>query len=231
MRLAIQISGEFRKLYACLPTLETFVKKTFPPDTEIDYFVHTWRTDISENSIDMEVSSHGMGLSVFEPRSYVLDSYENLAFLHSRPKCHRFFYSIHKVNEIRRELDRLTDTTYDLVMRYRTDCIFGESLYACIEPYLKEKKSFLCIPKSKRMPMCDGPIQENDDSSICDWFAIGTPDTMDVYCSTFLTFQSTDIEFMAESMLSFQLRRAGITEETVLKRPEFDFYLLRTAVK
>jgi hypothetical protein len=148
MRLAIQISGEFRKLYASLPTLQTYVHKSFPPNTEIDYFIHTWRTDISQNSIEMDVSSHGMGLAAFQPRSYLLDSLENVQFLHGKPKSHTMFYSIYKANEIRREYDRLTDTTYDLIMRYRTDCIFNESVYTCIEPFLKEKKSFLCIPKS-----------------------------------------------------------------------------------
>jgi hypothetical protein len=74
-------------------------------------------------------------------------------------------------------------------------------------------------------------MQETDGSSICDWFAIGTSDAMDAYCSTYLTFQSMDLNILPETMLAFHLKLAGITLDTVLKRPSLDFYLLRTAVK
>ncbi len=235
MRLAIQISGEFRMLHMCLPHLEESVLKTFP-GTQIDFFVHTWRRE--EDSLGtfefegrgawhttMPVYGHGTGLAFFKPRSYFLENYDDRNDLKALPRAYSMFYSIKRANDARKDYERLTETTYDLVMRYRTDCILHENLFEIIQPFLLERKSFLCIPTTKRGNNCDGPV-ENDTEGICDWFAIGTPDTMDVYCGVYDTFLPIRLAIVPECMLAMQLKTRGISRETVLKRPLFDFYLV-----
>lgn len=215
MRLAIQISGEFRQLQACFETLRTHVFSGFP-NAEIDFFLHTWRKEGEEG--------HGPGLASFQPRSYFLESYEDRHDLHVLPRAYSMFYSIKRANDARKEYEALMELKYDLVMRYRTDCIFHENVYKLIEDYWKEKKPFLCIPKAKQIQACDGPV-ESDMEGLCDWFAIGTPELMDVYCGTYDSFREEGLPIVPETMLSFQLQIYGITPHTFLKRPVFDFSL------
>lgn len=237
MRLAIQISGEFRNLDKGIECLTKNVYMAFP-SWEIDIFLHTWRRedDISgtwpfEGRGDwhttVKVASHGSGLAQLKPRSYYLENYDDRTDLKALPRAYSMFYSIQRANEERKEYEKLTETYYDLVMRYRTDCYLDGNLYELIKPYLTQPRtSFVCIPKTVRGNLCDGPVNEEGDT-VCDWFAIGTPDAMDIYCLTYDTFRKIGLPIMPESMLCVQLQSKGIDEETILKRPPFDFYLLK----
>lgn len=235
MRLAIQISGEFRMLNFCLPHLQKYVFDACP-GWEIDFFIHTWRKEEDgagelpfEGRTDwhktLQVFSHGKGLTVFKPRSYFLENYDDRTDLHSLPRAYSMYYSIKRANDARLDYERITETKYDLVMRYRTDCIVNESLHDMLQEYLKEKKPFLCIPKSKRVKGCDGPV-DSDEYGICDWIAIGTPELMNVYCNTYTTFRETGFAIVPESMLSMQLRSQNVWHQTTLKRPLYDFFLI-----
>jgi hypothetical protein len=214
MRLAIQISGELRQVEASLETLKTYVLSTFPM-TEIDFFLHTW-------------SKEGdTGLTLFQPRSSLVEVYEECAELQTLPRAYSMFYSIQKANDLRKAYEETTGKRYDLIMRYRTDCIFKESVFDLIKEFLNDTKLFLCIPKAKQTVSYDGPV-ESDIEGLCDWFAIGTPELMDVYCNTYKTFHEEGLPIVPETMLSFQLQMYGIPHQGFLKRPEFDFFLLRS---
>lgn len=235
MRLAIQISGDFRMLHLCLPLLQRNVINTFP-GWEIDFFIHTWRRE--EEGLGtwefqgrgpwhktMYVYGHGTGLAIFNPRAYFLETYEDRHDLKALPRAYSMYYSIKRANDARHDYEKLLEVKYDLVMRYRTDCMLNENLFELIKPYLLEKTSFLCIPKAKQSKSCDGPV-DSDDHGICDWFAIGTPDAMDVYCSTYDTFISEGLPIVPESMLALQLKSRGIGNSTILKRPLYDMFLV-----
>jgi hypothetical protein len=227
MRLAIQISGEFRTLDKAIECLKKNVYDTFPT-TEIDIFLHTWRRDEDESKdsdTTVQISSHGSGLALLKPRSYFLENYEDRHDLHALPRAYSMFYSIQRANDARKEYERLTETYYDFIMRYRTDCYLDGNLFELIQPYLQPRKSFLCIPKTARGNECDGPVKEEE--TLCDWFAIGTPDAMDIYCTTYNTFHTVGLPILPESLVCLQLQSKGITEKTILKRPSFDFYLLK----
>jgi hypothetical protein len=235
MRIAIQISGEFRALTHCVNSLNQFLFATFP-NAEFDIFLHTWRRDTPgmgtwqfEGRGDWHkqvlVYDHGTGLALFNPRSYFLENYDDRHDLKALPRAYSMFYSIKRANDARKDYERLMEKTYDIVIRYRTDCMLHENLYELVRPFLEERKSFLCIPKTTRGNNCDGPVG-NDAEGICDWFAIGTPDAMDVYCGTYDTFIQIGLPILPESMLTMQLQVKGITSQTILKRPAFDFYLV-----
>ena len=49
---------------------------------------------------------------------------------------------------------------------------------------------------------------------------------MDVYCGVYDTFSPIGLAIVPESMLAMQLKTKGISQETILKRPSFDFYLV-----
>ena len=225
MRLAIQISGEFRVLHLSLPKLEQHVLKAFP-NTEIDIFFHTWwcEEDYTNKSIK-PVYGHGTGINRLQPRSYKLEKFADRTDLQQLPRAYSMFYSIQQANQVRKDYENLFNVQYDLVMRYRTDCILNGSIFELIQPFLQEKKSFLCIPKPIRPAQPDGPV-ENDSQGLCEWMAIGTPDAMDIYCSTFGTWASEGLPLVSETMLALHLQLHGITKQTILKRPDFDMYLV-----
>lgn len=221
MRLAVQLSGEFRALQSCYSNFEQHILNGFP-GAQLDVFIHTWWKD--EN--DEFVSGHGKGLALFKPRSYFLDKYEHRTDLHALPRAYSMFFSIQRANDARKEYEKIMEAPYDLVMRYRTDCYFDESIAQAIRPYVLDRKSFLCIPKPKQV-VADGPVEQNEEESICDWFAIGTPDAMDVYCDTYNTWKDIGLPIVPESMLAMQLKARGITNQTILKRPEVSMKLVR----
>ncbi len=209
MKIAIQISGEFRTLKKSLESFQKAIYSVFPAG-HVDVFIHTWRSEGDEG--------HGAGLAAFKPRSYFLENYADRHDLQQLPRAYSMFYSIKRANDARKDYEKLLEVKYDLVMRYRTDCYLNEPILLCIQEFLKTRKSFLCIPKAKSVPSCDGPAEEG----VCDWFAIGTPDTMDVYCNTYTTFLPLELPLMPESMLSMQLKMHRLQ----LVRPEYDFFLL-----
>ena len=227
MKIAIQISGEFRMLHLCLPALFRVIK-----DQNVDFFVHAWHKEEEGAGTypfegrgiwhkTMYVYGHEQGIKVFQPRSYLIEKYEEKEELKKFPRSMSMYYSIYMANEIRKKYENDMNIKYDVVMRYRTDCILETPIFN----ELPLEKPYLVIPVSSRVVTVDGPCE---DSSICDWIAWGTPDTMDVYCATFLMWleQPSNMIPIPESMLYLQLKRAGLTHPTFLKRPEVDFYLV-----
>jgi hypothetical protein len=217
MRIAIQVSGELRTVRQWMERLP----KVLQMDT-VDIHVHTWRREETSDAI----ASHGVGLHVLQPRSYIVEPYEDRVDLHALPRGYTMWYSVGRANTTRKNYERLTETNYDLVIRWRTDCFVEESLVQILEALSALKTSFLWIPTAKRGTHADGPIQEEDDDSLCDWFAVGTPDAMDVYCGTYETWRPTELPLVAESMVALQLKSRGITRQTILHRDPLDLYLV-----
>ncbi len=242
MKIAIQISGDFRMLDLCWPTFEKYLLKGIAlgptgPLAEVDVFLHTWwREEEGVGTFvfpergpwhkSVYVNTHAQGINRFKPRSYKLEKYEDRIDLHHKARSISMFYSIYKANECRKEYEALMETHYDLVVRWRTDCILNENPFTPLMDLILSKKSFLCVPFAKQPKKPDGPVEQKGDDSLCDWFAYGTPDAMDVYCGTYETFKDFEIQVLAESMLALQLKSRGIHLRSILKRPLLDFYLI-----
>lgn len=223
MKIAVQISGEFRALQTCWPKFEQHILNGFP-GIQVDMFLHTWRQDNDSNPF---LSTHGHGLATIQPRSYHLENYADRWDLHALPRSYSMFYSMKRANDARKEYEKLMELEYNLVIRYRTDCFLNEPLYQKILPFLQTRKSFLWIPTPTQVPLADGPTEMNEEESICDWFAVGTPDAMDVYFGTYDTWRPLEIPVVPESMLALQLKSRGITRATILKRSPFDIWLVK----
>lgn len=227
MKVAVQISGEFRMIHL---TFDKLVQNILTiPGIEADIFIHTWRREESGLGTfpwaergnwhsSMIVYSHGQGLNVYKPRSYALEYYDLQEDLKKYPRSMSMYYSIKEVNRVRKEYEKMMEIQYDLVVRYRTDCVIEECPFIACKELIQSRKSFLCIPKAKRCKGCDGPCED----SICDWFAFGTPDTMDVYCSTYDSWLNQTEIPIPESMLSMHLQLNRIE----IQRPTIDFYLV-----
>lgn len=236
MKIAIQISGEFRTIQQTWPNVQKYLLEGIP-GAEVDVFLHTWWRDEEGYGTfvfpergpwhkSVYVHTHGQGLNLYKPRSYKIEKYEDHSDLKERPRSISMYYSIYKANECRKEYEALMDTKYDLVVRYRTDCMINENPFTPMMDVINSKKHFLCIPFPTKPKKPDGPVEQGGDDSVCDWFAYGTPETMEVYCGTYLTFKDFEIRVLAESMLALQLKRHGIHLQTILKRPPLDIYLV-----
>jgi hypothetical protein len=233
-RIAVQISGEFRTLYA---TWQSFQRNVLDisGDIEVDLFIHTWKRDqeglgtfpFAERGNwhkTVYVSGHDHGLMLYRPKAYEIEDFNEKKELHRLPRQMSMFYSIYRANEVRKAYEEQSGIHYDYVMRYRTDLVIEENLYIHLLPLLGQ--SFLMIPLSKRVQQSDGPCVQDSGESYCDWFAMGTPEAMDIYARTFLTCLHNTHYEMPECMLAYNLKYHGITKETILRRPALDFYLV-----
>lgn len=232
MRVALQISGEYRCLHL---TVKSFMENIVQSLQEKGYdeifvFSHTWdRQETSMGTfpfdgrglwhLTMPVYSNEVGQKLYKPISFMTEKLEDLAFLKGRSRILCMYYSIYMANEIRKKFEEENSISFDLVIRYRTDLVLED-------PLLKDmptgEPSFLVIPKSTIVQTCDGPFEDGDLSHICDYIAYGTPDKMNVYCSTFLTWLPQQETPIGESCLAIHLRMNGLRAT----RKPIAFYLV-----
>ncbi len=215
MRAAIQISGEFRTIHLSHPSFRKHIVENLQANgyNEIFIFIHCW--DRKETSFGtfpfdgrgdwhktMPVYSNEVGLQVYRPIAYLFEEQDKIDLLKGRSRILCMYYSIFMANQLRKHFEEKTGIQMDLVVRYRTDLVLEE-------PLLKDRpqeSSFLVIPKSTVNLTCDGPFESTDDAHICDYIAYGTPDTIDVYCNTFLFWLAIPETPIGESCLAIQLK-------------------------
>lgn len=219
MRAAIQISGEFRTLHLSFPSFRDQIYQNLLEQgyTEIAIFIHCWKredTSLGTFPFDgrgewhktMPVYSNQDGLSVFNPNSYLFENLEDIECLKGRSRILCMYYSIYAANQIRKRFEEVMGIHFDLVVRYRTDLVLESPL---LEGKPQEQ-SYLVIPKSTLVKTCDAPFESIDESHICDYIAYGTPDKMDIYCDTFLTWISIPETPIGESCLAIHLKKNGL---------------------
>ena len=236
MKIAIQISGEFRVLHHTWQSFQEYLVKAIPT-AEVDCFVHTWtRPDDGFGTWAFEgrggwhnsmyVYGHDMGLKLYRPKAFFLENYEDRKELHDKPRAISMYYSIWRANEARKAYEQQATTKYDLVVRYRTDLMLKQNPFDLVKEELEAKRSFLCIPFPIQPKYPDGPVEQRTDGCICDWFAFGTPDAMEIYCTTVFSFFESALKLMPESMLAVHLKKYNVSLNTILKRPDADIYLV-----
>lgn len=227
MRIAIQISGEFRMLHL---SHEKFLQNLTHPlqnqGHEVDIFIHSWfRKESGVGTFHfpergnwhntMVVYNHDIGIQAYSPKGYQIEIYDEKTELHTKPRMFSMFYGICAVNEIRKEYEKSQNITYDLVMRYRTDCILDESIASMFIP------NMFIIPRSISVTTYDGAEEADNLQQYCDWISWGPPETMDQYCNTYLNLENlTKMESVPEKILYMTL------SNTHILRPFFSFYLV-----
>lgn len=229
-KAAIQISGEFR----CLHLTKDSFEKNILQDLQkkgyaVDVFVHCWKRD--ETSLGtypfegrgdwhktMAVFSNADGVNLFKPTSYLFQEPDEVSVLKDKNRFVHMYYSIFMANHLRKIYEMKTGSKYDLVIRYRTDCIVNEPLLK----HLPAEASFLVIPRSTKTTNCDGPWNDGDDKHVCDWLAYGTPDCMNIYCDTFVTWVSENQTPEGEACLAQHLSR----KNQKIIRSDLSFFII-----
>jgi hypothetical protein len=166
----------------------------------------------------MAVFSNADGVNLFKPTSYLFQEPDEVTILKDKNRFLHMYYSIFMANHLRKIYEMKTDTKYDLVIRYRTDCIVNELLLKD----LPLQTSFLVIPRSTKTTNCDGPWNDGDDKHVCDWLAYGTPDCMNTYCDTFIGWVSENETPEGEACLAIYLSR----KNQKIIRSDLSFFII-----
>jgi hypothetical protein len=205
MNYALQISGQLRKF----KTYYQFYKRNLL-HIPFDIFLSTWKNTKrtkteDEGSIDEYIKLyHPINIEV-EDNSVPIESaqqiYEKVLgnkkiINYVSPKITIFqAYKKHKCNLLRQSFGE----KYDVVVLCRPDLILGEYF---LEQYLHYAQDRLIIPMSGDW-----------EGGICDLFAIGPPEYIDIYCNLFLHLEEyieDNILFHPEHLLKWHLLKYNV---------------------
>jgi hypothetical protein len=113
-------------------------------------------------------------------------------------------WNIWKANELKKEIEKDENFTYDVVFRIRTDYYF----YRCPNTEELSTTEKLCIPSNGW-----------DHGGVTDGFAFGTSCLMDVYSNCFFKINEYHLKdcqtFHPEKMLKYHLDKHGISRKIV----------------
>ena len=191
MKIAVCYRGHLRTL---TKTFENHKEMLFG-DHEIDFFLHTWQTSITEELQFAKKLTPGKIL-VDSYRQFQMNPYGSIHYdidttyqkndrstkissqgLHCRPfNCLSMLYSLHQSNMLCKQFSQEKNIKYDLVVSLRPDIFFlskvdlGEVNPDLINITWYERKGDML----------------QADSAIIDHIAISSPDNMNLYSDCFL---------------------------------------------
>lgn len=245
MKIAIQISGEFRLLNL---TYELFVNNILKSGHEIDIFIHTWereetgqgtfKYDERDSTLLMDkgnwadfmiVFNTETGLNLYKPKKHHVDNYDSITILKKYPRNMSMFYSMYVSNLLRKQYEKENNIKYDIVMRYRTDCGIYENPFLISDTI--PSKDYLCIPVPKLgvvslLYNSNDPYNKTHVDLTCDYTMWGTPELMDILTGVFIEWHTNPKPFAtSESMIQTHLTNNNILASTSLYKPFVDMYV------
>ena len=177
-RIAIQYSGEIRNLLDCFNNhYENFILPN--KEYEVDIFAHLWCSpdEIDTKGIRIIGGLNPVDICFEQPFEFNRpDIIQDIRFPWITQNMLSMFYGIEKVNNIRKQYEINNNISYDYVIRIRTDITFVPN---CIDPIDNYEKNLIHIKDYTPY------TEHNINYAINDYFAIGTPELMDKYCSVF----------------------------------------------
>lgn len=228
MKVAVCLSGHLRKFTETYPSLFNNLIKKY----DCDIFISTWdkmgytcqyKQDINLNETAPYLSNIQQ---LYKPKKIIIES---ISFIEDLKKqgneyaphlinCPKhvghmasMFYKIYAANELRKQFEMETGTTYDVVVRCRPDLIFNSA----INISEKIQDGHILIPKVN----C-GPGWYSDQ------FAVSLPYDMDLYSSFFFNmpeyFRAKN-EYYPEKFMDWSFRKA----ELVADFCDYNFHILR----
>lgn len=217
MKIAVCLSGHFRKFEQTYPTLYFYLLRHY----DCDIFIHTWdrlgyscklRTDLTLDYTNNKI--HDIN-NLYKPKRIIVESsafVEELKrqadiyapHLKNCPKhighMSSMFYKIYACNELRKNYEIESGTSYDLIVRCRPDLLFNHNVV-----FPAPNTNTVLISKAW--------------SSI-DWyndqFAVADPHSMDLYSSTYFDIPSyfgEGREYYPEKFLKWSLDKKKLKIE------------------
>lgn len=219
MNVAVCFSGTVR----CPENGLNSLKLIFPND-DVKVFGHTWvnlnnEKDYVNSNLDVNRGSNFNLLEKFNFETLLVENYKSKKIhfqkmydffnfkIHDAPPrtdlgIVSMFYSIYQSNSLKRKYEILNNMKFDKVVRIRFDSNFENKNLD-----LKNISSDLLIPSGN--DWCGG---------INDQFAIGSSESMDIYCDLYNSFSMVKhVPYHPESMLGEYLKIRSIIAD------RFDF--------
>lgn len=177
-RIAIQYSGQIRNILDCFNNnYEHLIEKN--PEYEVDIFAHFWCTEQDSDDKKNRISNLLNAKTITFQNQIDFnrtDIVQDPRFSWYTPNMVSMFYGIETVNNFRKTYQVQQKIKYDYVIRIRSDIIFVAN---CINPIDHYEKDFIHLKDYS-------PYQEHGiNFAINDYFAIGSPELMDKYCSVY----------------------------------------------
>ena len=219
MKIAVCFSGTSRNPEYGLKSLNLIF-----PNNDIKVFGHTWRNlnnekDYVNSNLDVNRGSNFELLERFNFETLLIEDYKSKKIhfqkmydffnfkIHDAPPrtdlgIISMFYSIYKSNYLKRKYELSNNMKFDRVVRIRFDSNFENKNLD-----LKTIVGDLSIPSGN--DWCGG---------INDQFAIGSSESMDVYCDLYNCFSMINhVPYHPESMLGEYLKIRSIELPTIAR--------------
>lgn len=225
MKAAICISGQPRNIeIGSLQIKNNIINAN--NDLDVDVFCHFWKPTPETG---WDTSQHYLKNKLDVPNKDALkiikdnlnptklfwenqiDFYEYVKYFNSHDTAKQTsiasnFYSIYKVNELKRQYELENDFVYDYVLRLRYDLIF-ESKFV-LSDYKNYINSKIVVPGNYQKDQDNIPWNVKNKGMV-DVFALSNSPNIDKYCQTFLKMPSINREYsppFAEVYLGVNVR-------------------------
>jgi len=217
MRIAVMMSGLPRYIDRNKKLMEGFYG-----DHEVDYFVHAWFDPEKENE---DASWHSYKTKIdkaipekinkyYAPKKQLLERQRdfyvpreyhfNTGWPQPNFVAYSHFYSLKRVNELRKQYERENNIKYDMVVKHRFDVYI-----ACEIKWEEYDLNSVYLPDN-----CNVWTELYDDVQFNDMFAFSKPENMDVYCSPFdridELYTNNFLRFSCENFLTYVLLEKDI---------------------
>lgn len=136
-KVAILLAGQARSYKLCLESIANFFNTPYTVDgkleVEVDYFMHTWNTDVWLNrDIEKSMLNYVKHEPAYIEKPFIEETLKSLKALKvdqfHKVRPHRIWggilYSSFIVNKLKSQYEDENDFYYDLVIRTRPDIVF-----------------------------------------------------------------------------------------------------------
>ena len=184
MKTAVLLSGLIRCFGKCYPSLlESIIKPL-----NADVFISSWDFSDPEQPNDVTIKET---ISLCDPKIYLFEKWDQEKKLQFDRKkyevrkykhCHKImntmamFYKMKSANDLKMIYEQKNDFKYDVVIRARTDMVFGDSF--------KQEEVIELVSKTHGEEF-DNIIAIPDGHGWPDTFALGSSENMDYYNSVY----------------------------------------------
>lgn len=179
MDIAILISGYLRSYDNIINFIQTEITPHFD---RYDVFMHITKNENKEdkyfNLIDEETDVKKI-ISSLNPKSIIIESNENYSNNPNINATINQWGKLYRLNNIKKTYETIKNKNYDFVIRLRPDLnIKKHDIFN-----IKYRKNTVYIPKNSKIDKTK--LLNENDNFVCDAFAFGTSEIMDMYFSIY----------------------------------------------
>ena len=173
MKIALLISGYLRSLKNNIESLKENLLDMY----DVDIYIH-----ITNNNeikyLNKHISIDEVNL-LLKPKVMIVT--DNIKFYNDYNDLYNQNYKFYVLNKKRKEIEKIENIKYDVVMKIRPDVYLHEKVF------IELNDNYICIPRDNKIDKTK--LHNCDDKYICDIIAYAKPTIMDKYFDMFLNLE------------------------------------------